>query len=109
MELLKEPVTNKDDDDTITLDVGGTIVKTTKATLTRRSSRLAQMFAPGSSTAPPVSREGNYFIDSDPRIFAHILNILRTSNRDLLKSLPSNVTRTEVYAVADATVFPFDS
>ena len=67
LELLKEPVAKKDDDNIITLDVGGTIFKTTRASLTRnKGSRFAQMFAPGSSTAPPVTKEGNYLIDADP-------------------------------------------
>ena len=103
LELLKEPVTKKDEDDIITLDVGGTICKTTRASLTRdKGSRFAQMFVPGSTTAPPVTKEGNYWIDSDPRIFAIILNWLRSYNYSLLDNLPSHVTREEVLAVAKA-------
>ena len=37
LKMSMEPVPKKDDDDIITLDVGGTIVKTTRATPTRRS------------------------------------------------------------------------
>ena len=115
LELLKEPVTKKDDDDFITLDVGGTIFKTTRATLTwsltsrnanrftrNSSGRFAKMFTLGSITAPPVTKEGNYWIDSDPRIFAIILNWLRSYNYNLLDNLPSHVTRKEVLAVANA-------
>ena len=59
------------------------------------------MFTLGSITAPPVTKEGNYWIDSDPRIFAIILNWLRSYNYNLLDNLPSHVTRKEVLAVAN--------
>ena len=79
LESLKDPVEKRDDENIITLDLGGTIFKTTRATLTRRykNSHFAQMFLPGSKTAPPVTKDGAYFIDSDPDVLALILKMLR--------------------------------
>ena len=65
--------------DIISLDVGGTIFKTTRATLTSApESMLARMFALDSELAPArVTEDGAYFIDANPRGFAVILEWLR--------------------------------
>ena len=64
LEALKKPVSeNNNDDDIIRLDVGGTLFKTSRGTMTQHPrSRLAEMFTPGSRISPPVKADGAYFI-----------------------------------------------
>ena len=63
----------------ITLNVGGTLFTTTMATLTKYpNSLLAAMFEPGSERPPArKDKEGNYFIDGEPKPFEMILRFLR--------------------------------
>ena len=65
----------------VTLDVGGTLFKTTRTTLGQypETSMLAAMFDPD-SLRPPALRDDNgaYFIDRNPKAFAAILSYLRT-------------------------------
>ena len=85
--------------DIISLDVGGTIFKTTRATLTSApESMLARMFALDSELAPArVTEDGAYFLDACPRLFAVILNWLR--HRKLL--LGKDVSAEEVLLVVE--------
>ena len=56
--------------DTITLNVGGTIYTTSKATLTRYpSSMLGCMFSDRLPSA--VNKDGNFVIDRDGNLFRH--------------------------------------
>ena len=53
--------------DILTLDVGGTIFRTTRATLVKYpSSMLGKLFDPASDLPPATMASGNYFIDRDP-------------------------------------------
>ena len=80
LEAMKEPdVTqnNNNNADVIRLDVSGTILKTTRATLTQDpDSHLAKMFTPGSNTSPPLTEEGAYFIDACPKAVKFVLTSL---------------------------------
>ena len=65
----------------VTLDVGGTLFKTTLTTLRQypESNMLAAMFNPESGTPPALQdANGAYLIDRNPKAFAAILNYLRT-------------------------------
>ena len=63
----------------ITLNVGGTLFTTTVATLTKYpNSLLAAMFEPGLERPPArKDKEGNFFIDGEPKPFETILFFLR--------------------------------
>ena len=62
----------------VTLDVGGTLFKTTLTTL-RKSPVLSAMFDPNSERAPALADEsGAYYIDRNPKAFPAILNYLRS-------------------------------
>ena len=62
--------------DVITLDIGGTIFKTTRNTLAKDpDSMLAAMFSGRFEVKP--DDKGAYFIDRDGTHFRHILNFLR--------------------------------
>ena len=65
----------------ISLNVGGSIFTTTVATLTQYpDSMLAAMFDPESERPPAVTdKEGNFFIDRDPKPFEVILSFLRSA------------------------------
>merc|ERR1712117_422664 len=65
----------------ITLDVGGTIFRTTVATLIQYpNSMLAAMFDPKSERPPAMKDDnGNFFIDRDPEPFRIILSFLRSA------------------------------
>ena len=84
----------------VTLDVGGTLFKTTRTTLGqyRETSTLAAMFDVDSGR-PPAMRDANgaYFIDRDPKAFAAILSYLRTG--ELFESY-RDVTMEEVLCEA---------
>ena len=80
LEVMKGPdvTQNNNNTDVIRLDVCGTILKTTRATLTQDPhSHLAKMFTPGSKTSPPLTEEGAYFIDACPKAVKVILSSLR--------------------------------
>eukprot|EP00123_Amoebidium_parasiticum_P007451 comp18132_c0_seq1/m.18848 comp18132_c0_seq1/g.18848 ORF comp18132_c0_seq1/g.18848 comp18132_c0_seq1/m.18848 type:complete len:513 (-) comp18132_c0_seq1:33-1571(-) len=63
--------------DIITLNVGGQPITTTRSTLCRLpDSMLAAMFSGRHRLA--TDKEGRYFIDRDPKYFAHVLNYLRS-------------------------------
>jgi hypothetical protein len=65
-------------DDWITLNVGGTLLSTTRTTLIScADSVLAKMFDPDSSLQASRMVDGAYIIDSDPDFFKVILNWLR--------------------------------
>ena len=75
---------NNNDAYVIRFDVCGTILKTTRATLTQDPhSRLAKMFTPGSTTSPPLTKEGAYFIDACPKAVEFILSSLRSRRLNL--------------------------
>ena len=64
--------------DWIKLDVGGTIFKTTRLTLSQvPDSLLGRMFHPDSSLPPARMQDGAFLIDADPGSFPVILNWLR--------------------------------
>jgi len=67
-------------DEIVTLDVGGTLFKTTLTTLRQYpGSMLAAMIDRSSGRAPAMkSEDGSYFIDRNPKAFAAVLNYLRT-------------------------------
>ena len=80
--------------DIITLNVGGTIYTTSRATLTRYpSSMLGCMFSDRLPSA--MDKHGNFVIDRDGNIFRHVLNFLRTSKL----TLPENFQEYELLAV----------
>ncbi|XP_030853136.1 BTB/POZ domain-containing protein KCTD6-like [Strongylocentrotus purpuratus] len=64
--------------DVVSLNVGGTIYTTSRATLTRfPDSRLGSMF---SDRLPSIKDDkGNYLIDGDGSLFRYVLNFLRRS------------------------------
>ncbi|KAL5117893.1 hypothetical protein ACEQ8H_004211 [Pleosporales sp. CAS-2024a] len=59
----------------ITLDVGGRTFKTETATLTNGSGLFKRQLSPSWSWTP--QRDGSYFIDADPDLFAHLLRFMR--------------------------------
>ena len=64
--------------DWIKLDVGGTIFKTTRLTLSQvPDSLLGRMFHPDSSLSPARMQDGAYLIDFSPSSFPVILHWLR--------------------------------
>ena len=72
----------------VTLDVGGTRYKVSRATLTRnfpRSNMLSCMFN-GLHPWPPDEKEngGVYFIDRNGRVFEHVLEYLRIGSAAIL-------------------------
>ncbi|PIC49229.1 hypothetical protein B9Z55_007901 [Caenorhabditis nigoni] len=69
--------------DTVKLDVGGTIFKTTKSTLTKFDGFFRTMF----ETPIPVPRDesGAIFIDRSPKHFDLILHFMRDGHVDLQK------------------------
>jgi len=67
--------------DILSLDVGGTIFRTSRATLLQSpGSMLSKMFDPSMPLSPGVQckEKNTYFIDRDPHYFRVILNYLRT-------------------------------
>jgi hypothetical protein len=89
------------DDSLIRLNVGGTMLMTTKNTLVNNdffpNSLLAMMF--GSADAIRMDAEGNAFIDADVKIFRHILNVLRRPT--LIEHVPDGVSPTQWCAELD--------
>ena len=80
-EKLEVVTKNNNNEDIILLDVGGTIFKIARATLTRKpDSKLAKMFTPGSETSPPLTEDGAYFIDCCPKAAESVLNCIRRSS-----------------------------
>eukprot|EP01126_Amoeba_proteus_P042509 TRINITY_DN4621_c0_g1_i2.p2 TRINITY_DN4621_c0_g1~~TRINITY_DN4621_c0_g1_i2.p2 ORF type:complete len:189 (+),score=65.07 TRINITY_DN4621_c0_g1_i2:71-568(+) len=68
---------NKDVEDIIELNVGGTVVETTRTTLTSVSdSMLAAMFSGRHELKK--DNQGRYFLDRDPEVFKYVLSFLRT-------------------------------
>ena len=65
-------------DEVVTLNVGGQLYTTTKATLTKYpDSMLGAMFG-GQFISSTYDAQGNYFIDRDGTLFRHVLNFLRS-------------------------------
>ena len=97
---------NNNNADIIRLDVCGTILNTTRATLTQvPHSRLAKMFTPGSKTSPPLTEEGAYFIDACPKALKVILSSLRCrrlnsarNNQPYISSpvIPNDISKEEL-------------
>eukprot|EP00499_Haloplacidia_sp_CaronLabIsolate_P006260 CAMPEP_0196781816 /NCGR_PEP_ID=MMETSP1104-20130614/10385_1 /TAXON_ID=33652 /ORGANISM="Cafeteria sp., Strain Caron Lab Isolate" /LENGTH=348 /DNA_ID=CAMNT_0042152047 /DNA_START=60 /DNA_END=1106 /DNA_ORIENTATION=+ len=67
-----------EEDERVTLNIGGTLFETWRSTLTRRSSMLSAMFGECLSMAKPDGR-GHFFFDRDATHFRVILNYLRTN------------------------------
>jgi len=64
--------------DIIRLNVGGRLLATSRATLTKvQGSLLERMFNPESLIPPATTFDGAYFIDEDPDVFTAVLNWLR--------------------------------
>ena len=83
LEALKN---NNNIADVIRLDVGGTIFKTSRATLCQQpNSKLARMFTPGSETSPPLTEDGAYFIDACPRAAEVVINWLRGRSQGIVQ------------------------
>tara|TARA_B100000795_G_scaffold71282_1_gene50162 strand:- start:1467 stop:2420 length:954 start_codon:yes stop_codon:yes gene_type:complete len=62
----------------VKLNIGGTLFRTSRATLTATPSMLATMFS--GRHAVPTDDDGSVFIDRDGRHFHHVLNYLRTGS-----------------------------
>jgi len=98
MQIIKEPKERSTQEKSffpdrqrsvVTLDVGGTIFRTTLATLCQQpDSLLARLI---SEKLLPLTPEGNMFLDEDPQIFSSLFNHLRIStkppNNDQTRSL----------------------
>jgi hypothetical protein len=85
-------------DDVITLNVGGTLFSTTRSTLMRDSEcMLARMFSKQQQMSLTRDSAGNVFIDRDGTHFRHILNYLRCG---ALPNLPPEA-RKELILEAD--------
>jgi len=75
----------------IKLDVGGSLYKTTKDTLTKyQDSMLASMFSGRHPMQP--DKNGYHFIDRDGKIFEYILKFLRDDNINL-DDVPKNIIK----------------
>jgi len=86
------PVYNYMCNDIITLDVGGTIFRTTRATLMRYpDSLLAHMFQPASAMAPPRLSNGAYWLDRSPDRFKIVLDYLRDGRPIKTKDMPPHM------------------
>jgi hypothetical protein len=80
--------------DIITLDVGGTLFRTSRSTLCKHSgSTLATMFDPESQIPPAVIKDGAYFMDNNPEIFKFVLDYLRFDEPISTKDLSENLVR----------------
>jgi len=80
-------------DHAVLLDVGGTVFRTSRATLCKYGNTgLARMFAADLGMPPShaVGHERAYFIDCDPRYFAVVLNFLRHGHVFLSASSPAD-------------------
>jgi len=66
-------------DTIIRLNVGGTIFQTWKSTI-ERLSYFKTLFDPSYKYKITKDKDGNIFIDRDPKLFAYILNYLRNNN-----------------------------
>jgi len=65
-------------DDWISLNVGGTILQTTRGTLCKdQNSMLSRMFSTESNWVSKRDENGAYLLDRDPRYFIPLLNFLR--------------------------------
>ncbi len=64
--------------DVVTLDVGGTLFKTSIGTLTNKSEYFKYMFA--GQFKENMSKDKPIFIDRDPELFKIVLSYLRNSN-----------------------------
>jgi len=79
---------NKAMDDWISLNVGGSILQTTRGTLCKdQNSMLYNMFSPNSNWISKCDNNGAYLLDRDPRYFAPLLNFLRHGEMVLDKNL----------------------
>jgi len=79
-------------EDIITLDVGGTVVRTLRATLTKQpGSELARIFEADSADVSPavLQDDGSFFLDTDPAAFRVVLNFLRYNTLILQPNVPA--------------------
>lgn len=95
--------------DIITLDIGGTIKKTTLATLRNRpNTMLSNMFAEGNESMLIKQADGSIFIDEEIDIFKHILEMYRRPDMDP-NIIPSGINKNSWYAALDYWCIPYDS
>ena len=83
-------------EDIITLDVGGTVVRTLRATLTKQpGSELARIFEADSADVSPavLQDDGSFFLDTDPAAFRVVLNFLRYNTLILQPNVPAGAVQ----------------
>lgn len=67
--------------DIVELNVGGTLIATSRKTLCRYpGTKLSRWFAKGDEGALPRDAQNRYFIDRDGELFKHLLNALRSES-----------------------------
>lgn len=65
-------------DEVVTLNVGGMLYTTTRATLTKYTDSMIGTMFSGHYVPTAFDQQGNYFIDRDGFMFRHVLNFLRS-------------------------------
>lgn len=65
-------------DEVVTLNVGGTLYTTTRATLAKYADSMIGAMFGGHYVPTALDQQGNYFIDRDGCLFRHVLNFLRS-------------------------------
>jgi hypothetical protein len=92
----KSAATTDDSNELLVLNIGGTLHTTTRHVLTGSvdyfpDSVLARMFSDsGDSDLVKKDADGHYFIDADPQVFRHILNVLRRPK--LVEDVPADMS-----------------
>lgn len=89
----------KQSNDIVTINVGGKLFTTRKSTLTSYSSSILCAILNGKHTVS-YDKDGNIFIDRDPKLFEYILNYLRDPNQLDIERL-DKVTRRRLYIELD--------
>lgn len=91
---------------TIKLNIGGSIMETTMETLRNRpDTGLSFMFSEKNTKMLKTQNDGSIFIDADPNIFSHILQLYRTPKLSPMV-VPEGISKEEWYQELDRWCIP---